>query len=778
VTDIHSQQQQQQQQQLQLQENNNSSRDAKKPQEGLGPDEMWAPGALGHHRELPVDVPDTLLQKAYPNKVKNRSSDYRNGLQHRSRSASDLNLSLNLKNKTFKTRIIADGRANRLLSDNRAHDVTDDAGTNNVRNGLRPSILKIELKIEDEEEKVKIAKKELGLDDKYCSGSSATAGSPDLKDALEALEEDENVDENTGGQKESCVDVEDDYPFAKEDYPTMLKSCSDDSASPRSSSSRSDSTATLDTSLMLRHGKSNHKDSPTYDVRRIDLGSPCRSVVPDIKVAPLFGRTRDTMSFDNPSYGLTDLQDLQGLLMRSDEVTDLTRLIEEQCSRIPKDQDKGSPVRAANQQLDSPQTESVCKSGKNAKRRPHDERAKLKAKTRSLDIEELIRANSTDDLLGIKLSDFSSSSTSCRQRPKKKRHQQISSGYSTLRSETSGDLEHSADRSFLVVGGKPYREVAVDCPPDFVPITKCHPVYPPPNKTPGNSKHNTLEPRSRNRESVASEGSVRTATTTITSTTTSTHDVASPRLSPNDNSFTTVSNGDGSARETAVARTVDRKHHAKKVRSRVKSLIVDSLHSIMLHEHRKLPRASSTHCLDALARYRSNEPVLLSFDMNLGELDAQLPPSPRSSSTVSFAGRDGGKLLCENPRLSPSRGDIDRNVRRESARRVRPLSFVSGDKFPELWRETSFVEGEDNQGVALALARTATDDSTRSSVLFSTEDKDASSSGGLLGFREEAEASEPKVGSLKCSFSRNCEAKASTGRPRRSVMIHYGTVRL
>ncbi|XP_014480743.1 PREDICTED: MAGUK p55 subfamily member 5-A isoform X6 [Dinoponera quadriceps] len=70
VTDIHSQQQQQQ-----LQENNNSSsRDAKKPQEG--PDEMWAPGALGHHRELPVDVPDTLLQKAYPNK--DDSSDARN----------------------------------------------------------------------------------------------------------------------------------------------------------------------------------------------------------------------------------------------------------------------------------------------------------------------------------------------------------------------------------------------------------------------------------------------------------------------------------------------------------------------------------------------------------------------------------------------------------------------------------------------------------------------------------------------------------------------------
>ncbi|XP_024945781.1 MAGUK p55 subfamily member 5 isoform X2 [Cephus cinctus] len=62
VPDIHLQQ-------GQLQENNNSSRETKESKEGLGPDEMWAPGALGHHRELPVDVPDTLLQQAYPNKT-------------------------------------------------------------------------------------------------------------------------------------------------------------------------------------------------------------------------------------------------------------------------------------------------------------------------------------------------------------------------------------------------------------------------------------------------------------------------------------------------------------------------------------------------------------------------------------------------------------------------------------------------------------------------------------------------------------------------------------
>ncbi|XP_033207535.1 MAGUK p55 subfamily member 5-A isoform X2 [Belonocnema kinseyi] len=68
VTEIHLQQNQQQQSQLQ-ENNNSSSRDTKESREGLGPDEMWAPGVLGHHRELPVDVPDTLLQQAYPNKA-------------------------------------------------------------------------------------------------------------------------------------------------------------------------------------------------------------------------------------------------------------------------------------------------------------------------------------------------------------------------------------------------------------------------------------------------------------------------------------------------------------------------------------------------------------------------------------------------------------------------------------------------------------------------------------------------------------------------------------
>lgn len=613
-----SQQQQQQQQ---------------KPQEGLGPDEMWAPGGLGPHRELPVDVPDTLLQKAYPNKVKNRSSDYRNEIRG-PRSASDLDLSLNLKNDTLKSpprTNQVDERA-RIVSAVDCTDVTDaTCGRQCVRTNGQPPMLKIELKIESENlededecgrEKKREASKEALDTDKYRNRSPSALSSPDLKNLKRNLkdfeedEEDEGVNEDSSGQKESSVDVdvEEDYPFAKEDYPTMLKTCSDDSASPRSSSGRSDSTAPLDSSLVLRHAKNRGKDSPTYDARRIDLGSPCRPVVPEIKVAPLFGRARDATSFDNPAYGLADLQDLQGLLMRSDEVSDLTRLIDEQCAipRIPRDpQDRvSSPGRSKDQHQHQRGSELAKssepnapsgKSAKSSKPRRQEDRGKLKAKTRSLDVEELIRAGSSDDLLGIESG--SSLSSSSRQRPKKKRHQQISSGYSTLRSDASTDLEH-VDRSFLVVGGKTYREVAVDCPPDFVPVTKCHPVYPPPNKTPGSSKHNTLEPKRERNGTIGrdnnggltvhgDDGSRDSCATSI---------VASPCVRSNDlGSFVTLPTaGDQSiaATENVVTRsprTLDRKHE-KKVRSKVKSLFFDSFFSIVHHETRKstLLHASAT----------------------------------------------------------------------------------------------------------------------------------------------------------------------------------------
>ncbi|KAL6436717.1 hypothetical protein ACFW04_004864 [Cataglyphis niger] len=735
VTDIHSQQQQQ------LQENNNSSsRDAKKPQEGLGPDEMWAPGALGHHRELPVDVPDTLLQKAYPNKVKNRSSDYRNGLQHRPRSASDLDLSLNLKNETLKTRTTpADGRI-RLVSND---DV--DAAPRTI-NGLQP-MLKIELKIEDEEEKkIKVAKKNSASIDKY-RDSPIVIDSPVLKSDLKVLGEYENVDEDANGQKESGIDVEDDYPFAKEDYPTMLKTCSDDSASPRSSSGRSDSTAPLDTSLRCeqRHSKNKdkHKDvrHTLYDVRRIDLGSPCRSVIPDIKIAPLFGRTRDTTSFDNPAYGLTDLQDLQGLL-RSDEASDMTKLIDDQCSsvsRIPKEQDKASPVRVEDQQMESSRTtteHSTNKSGaKNTKRRGNvDERAKLKAKSRSLDIEELIRTGSTDDLLGVELNHLSSLSSSSTRPKKKHRHQQISSGYSTLRSEASGDLErNSMDRSFFVVSNT-YREVAVDCPPDFVPVTKRHPVYPPPNKTttPGNSKHNTLEPK-RDRESKGGTctPATTTMTTPITTTITTTALVASPCLPPYDNSrYTTLPSGDGSARETIVAHNamVDRKHDARKVRSRVKSLIVDGLHSIMHNEHCKSLRCAflSTHHSNAPTQLCSNEPVLQSFNMNSGEF----------SVTVSLSSSASNKLFYENPCFDVSHDEnvhcvaFPRRKFLKNAQHSSSSSFLR-DEFSKDCQNFFPAEGKNDEMISSSFSTTI-GDHTPSVNLSLSEDKGVANSSECL----------------------------------------------
>ncbi|CAL7941063.1 unnamed protein product [Xylocopa violacea] len=677
VTDIHLQQQQQQQQQLQ-ENNNSSSRDAKKPQEGLGPDEMWAPGGLGPHRELPVDVPDTLLQKAYPNKVNNCSSDYRNELRG-PRSASDLDLSLNLKNDTLKSplRINNGDDRGRIVSAaaTESTDVTDATGRLCVRNG-QPPMLKIELKIESEnledEDECDKEKRDDGKEadgDKYRNRSPSTLGSPDLKNPFkdfEEDEEDEHANEENAGQKESSVDqdVEEDYPFAKEDYPTMLKTCSDDSASPRSSSGRSDSTAPLDSSLVLRHAKNRGKDSPTYDARRIDLGSPYRPVVPEIKMAPLFGRARDATSFDNPAYGLADLQDLQGLLIRSDEVSDLTRLIDEQCTmpRIPREQGRASPARAKDQHQHQRVSEllqsetATSPSGKSVKvpktRRQTDDRSKMKAKTRSLDVEELIRVGSSDDLVGIESG--SSLSSSSRQRPKKKRHQQISSGYSTLRSDASTDLEH-VDRSFLVVGGKSYREVAVDCPPDFIPVTKCHPVYPPPNKTPGSSKQNTLEPKRERNGTLGRDSSAVTGTIADdgSACTTSTTVASPPRVHTTDlTNFTTLTSGDETASDSVVARsprTLDRKHDSsKKVRSKVKSLLLDGFFSIVHNEPRQRTRtllhASATSTATSIASTRHSPNNRPDASLSASNSD-QLPDTsltPRSSSLSNATG-DGSR---------------------------------------------------------------------------------------------------------------------------------------
>lgn len=465
---------------------------------------MWAPGALGHHRELPVDVPDTLLQQAYPNKVKKGSSPCR--IEPRqSRSASDL--SLNLKNETLKKATLSRERR--------------DPESSPLVSALETPIMTIQLKIANPTQDLNSQDK-VNEDDKTIHNlqdNSTNSASPDLKDPLKISDDEED---DHSHQKESNVD-EEDYPFAKEDYPTMLKSCSDDSASPRSSSSRSDSTAPLDSSL-------------PYDVRRIDLGSPCRALVPEIKVTPLFTRSRDSTSFDNPAYGLADLQDLQGFLMRSDEVSDLTRLIDEQVlNRKPQ------PWKE--------EIKESLKSNPNLDSNVND-----------------ISVGSANDLISVELTGLSS-------KPKKKKRHQQSSGYSTLRSEASTDFDQVD--SFLVVGNKNYREVAVDCPSDFVPVTKSHPVYPPPNKTPNNSKHNTLEPKRHSAHFSPRDLEIAHKIEL---------EAANKTSLPSDN-----------PRETVVL-PLELKHD-KKVRSRVKSLLVDSLFTLKHYNHKSsLDAYSTTHC--------------------------------------------------------------------------------------------------------------------------------------------------------------------------------------
>ncbi|XP_034952722.1 uncharacterized protein sdt isoform X2 [Chelonus insularis] len=463
VADIHLQQ-------SQLQENNNGeSREFKDSRESVVPNEMWVPGVTpGHHRELPVDVPDTLLQQAYANKVINDSSSHRYETARRNRSASHLDLSpplseyrqlsLNIKNESsnLKSRAYDHEKHDsitRTAAIKQQHPKVDrDDKLTKLTRIIEITVQNNNKVDENDLEKQQIQTKEL-------LGESS----------------DDEVDSSSPEVKESNVDVEDDYPFAKEDYPTMLKTCSDDSASPRSSSGRSDSTTALDASLIMPG-----KESPLYDATRIDLGSPCRPM-PDI--SPLFGVTRETTSFDNPAYGL-DLHDLhQGLLIRSDEIQDL-RLIGDVGKNSRKNTRSHDSLTISPASPWSEEPHHVIRVGK-----PENvnKSAKKKEAGKNRDLEvDLIGAKSTDDLLAADLTTYVSRTT--RSSKKKRKNQQTSSGYSTLRSDSS-DL-HS-NRSFLVVGSNhSYREVAVDCPPDFVPVTKSHPIYPPPNK---NDKRTPVE---------------------------------------------------------------------------------------------------------------------------------------------------------------------------------------------------------------------------------------------------------------------------------------------
>lgn len=336
------------------------------PKESSEPsDDMWAPSSLSH-RELPVDVPDTLLQQAYPNKVMPPQTHH---LHHLKKPKPTITPVANPRVPETATLVVAQSAEpqstpGRPLS---ASDITLD-----FRQNQTTTII---------------------VEDFYGIGSMANPF--------------KLSDEDLSGHKESSVDADEDYPFAKEDYPTMLKSCSDDSASPRSSSGRSDSTVPLDSSLVLRSSDLSKENMIT-------------------KVAQVFGTT----SFDNPAYGLADFQELRN-------VVSTEMLISE-----PK---------VLNNNVVAEKT--------------------LTGKKKKRSKESLLRTGSTDELLGVEMSSM----------PRiRKKKQHFSSGYSTLRSNTSSNTEDQVD---FLVASKKFREVAVDCPADFVPVTKSHPVYPPPCKS-------------------------------------------------------------------------------------------------------------------------------------------------------------------------------------------------------------------------------------------------------------------------------------------------------
>ncbi|XP_058792449.1 uncharacterized protein LOC131664960 isoform X3 [Phymastichus coffea] len=347
--------------------------------ESVGPDEMWAPGS-GHHRELPVDVPDTLLQQAYPNNNKVIIAMPQRAEPQSPNPRPPIPIppvvspeDLHLHFEDDLARHDGDDGDDDDDDDDDGDDGDEDEDEGDRHDPVIANERRIELDIVD-------------LDNPF------------------------GDEEDLTGHKESSVDADEDYPFAKEDYPTMLKTCSDDSASPRSSSGRSDSTAPMDSSLVLSSA------------------------------------TNNGTAFDNPAYGMTD---------------EVALLIDGQDSSKPNARKPALEISVDRKASNTPSNSTPKK------------KKRQSARIGAPEAEELLRVGSADELLGVQLSSM----------PRvRKKKQHSSSGYSTLRSDASNDYDQVDHASFLVVGGS-YREVAVDCPADFVPVTKSHPVYPPPQPT-------------------------------------------------------------------------------------------------------------------------------------------------------------------------------------------------------------------------------------------------------------------------------------------------------
>ncbi|XP_014228491.1 uncharacterized protein LOC106653529 [Trichogramma pretiosum] len=507
----------QQQQQTQLQQHQHQQH-----HEAVHPDEMWAQGhpIQGHHRELPVDVPDTLLQQAYPNKVMqqqthNNGNNNKSSHHHHQHPRTSVLVPVNTPQpppitiqgppppvkdrRTTKSKTSANGDNNDNNVTSACQSAEPQAPVVNNNAMTRP-----------------LSPSQIGFDFINTSPPPVPPHHPIkhviIEDVLKMdLHKDpfeDEVEDHFNGHKESCVDaIDEDYPFAKEDYPTMLKTCSDDSASPRSSSGRSDSTVPLDSSLVLRTSQlsagGGAADPPLHEH---PLRHHRHQLLSSVKKSTTT-TTTTTTSFENPAYGMpieeTDVIVVASGKMPSSKrcASDLNLLISDDPrpakvnGQIVNNNNKtiveigggGSSVQEQHAIIKPPPAGMI--------KMPSQGRKK---KAKGPEAEKLLQRMASSDELDVS-HERTSSASSALSRPRSssnnnKKKNQWSSGYSTLRSDVSSsadydqvDHHHHHHRPVVLVNSKHYREVAVDCPADFVPVTKSHPVYPPP------SRSNTLD---------------------------------------------------------------------------------------------------------------------------------------------------------------------------------------------------------------------------------------------------------------------------------------------
>ncbi|KAL7302713.1 hypothetical protein TKK_0004766 [Trichogramma kaykai] len=575
-------QQQQQQQQTQLQQHQHH--------EAVHPDEMWAQGhpIQGHHRELPVDVPDTLLQQAYPNKVmqqthnngnNNKSSHHHH--QHHQHPRTSVLVPVNTPQPPITIQGPPPPVKDRRTTKSKTSATTVNGDNNdNVTSACQSAEPQAPVVNNNATMTRALSPSQIGFD--FINDTSPPPVPPHhhpikhviIEDVLKMdLHKDpfeDEVEDHFNGHKESCVDaIDEDYPFAKEDYPTMLKTCSDDSASPRSSSGRSDSTVPLDSSLVLRTSQLSAGGTADPPLHEHPLRHHRHQLLSSVKK-----NTTTTTSFENPAYGMP-IEETDVIVVASGKMPSSKRCASD-LNLLISDDPRAAKV---NGQIFNNNNKTIVEigGGSSVQEQQQQQHAIIKPppagmikmpsqgrkkKAKGPEAEKLLQRMASSDELDVS-HERTSSASSALSRPRSssnnangnnsnKKKNQWSSGYSTLRSDVSADYDQvdHHHRPVVLVNSKHYREVAVDCPADFVPVTKSHPVYPPP------SRSNTLD---SNKQRASTLTSVKSGSLNEDNKTSS-------------NAAVTVVAGD-----VAAVCTANNNNKKVRSRSRVRSLLIDGL---------------------------------------------------------------------------------------------------------------------------------------------------------------------------------------------------------